>query len=420
MPIAPSARGLLLGLALALLPCALPAAAAKLYPTDRCVSDKLRAAAEVCGAVLGAEVAFESHQDQSRLDGAFGKARVKLAKAWGRAEKRVAKQVDCAETTNASAVIAARDRGGRRRRRRRGERRPRSRERGRRALRGRPARGDARRLRGPVPRPEPAPPPAQLRPPAPASHRRLEHGAGRLPGGAPARSATAAPRRPTVPPSRTSSRSWSTTWWRSRPSRPPSTTRASRCITPEPGRRTWARSSSPICFARHAVRVLREARHRQQAGHLLPGRRRLLGLPHLLPSPTCKTSSAGPATTRTTPRPASPTSRTPTTRSRTGTSSSCPVLHRRHPLRRRQSTTTDSGNSRAPSSTTAAVNARVVEKWAREHFVIPEQVFVTGSSAGAYGASSNAPLAAWSTSGRRRSSRCSATPATASSPRTSW
>jgi hypothetical protein len=28
----------------------------------------------------------------------------------------------------------------------------------------------------------------------------------------------------------------------------------------------------------------------------------------------------------------------------------------------------------------------VVEKWAREHFVNPEQVFVTGSSAGAYGA----------------------------------
>jgi hypothetical protein len=31
-------------------------------------------------------------------------------------------------------------------------------------------------------------------------------------------------------------------------------------------------------------------------------------------------------------------------------------------------------------------NARVVEKWAREHFVNPEEVFVTGSSAGAYGA----------------------------------
>jgi hypothetical protein len=32
------------------------------------------------------------------------------------------------------------------------------------------------------------------------------------------------------------------------------------------------------------------------------------------------------------------------------------------------------------------VNARVAEKWAREHFVNPEQLFVTGSSAGAYGA----------------------------------
>jgi len=32
------------------------------------------------------------------------------------------------------------------------------------------------------------------------------------------------------------------------------------------------------------------------------------------------------------------------------------------------------------------VNAQVAEKWAREHFVAPEQVFVTGSSAGAYGA----------------------------------
>jgi len=37
-------------------------------------------------------------------------------------------------------------------------------------------------------------------------------------------------------------------------------------------------------------------------------------------------------------------------------------------------------------------NARVVEKWAREHFVNPDEVFVTGSSAGAYGAWFNAPL----------------------------
>lgn len=37
-------------------------------------------------------------------------------------------------------------------------------------------------------------------------------------------------------------------------------------------------------------------------------------------------------------------------------------------------------------------NSRIVEKYAREHFVNPEQIFVTGSSAGAYGAWFNAPL----------------------------
>jgi hypothetical protein len=37
-------------------------------------------------------------------------------------------------------------------------------------------------------------------------------------------------------------------------------------------------------------------------------------------------------------------------------------------------------------------NAKVAEKWAREHFVNPEMVFVTGSSAGSYGALFNAPL----------------------------
>ncbi len=37
-------------------------------------------------------------------------------------------------------------------------------------------------------------------------------------------------------------------------------------------------------------------------------------------------------------------------------------------------------------------NARVAEKWAREHFIAPEDVFVTGSSAGAYGAWFHAPL----------------------------
>jgi len=37
-------------------------------------------------------------------------------------------------------------------------------------------------------------------------------------------------------------------------------------------------------------------------------------------------------------------------------------------------------------------NARIAEKWAREHFLNPDVVFVTGSSAGAYGAWFHAPL----------------------------
>jgi hypothetical protein len=37
-------------------------------------------------------------------------------------------------------------------------------------------------------------------------------------------------------------------------------------------------------------------------------------------------------------------------------------------------------------------NAKIAEKWAREHFVDPDVVFVTGSSAGAYGAWFHAPL----------------------------
>ncbi len=37
-------------------------------------------------------------------------------------------------------------------------------------------------------------------------------------------------------------------------------------------------------------------------------------------------------------------------------------------------------------------NARAVEKWTREHFLDPDEVFVTGSSAGAYGAWFHAPL----------------------------
>lgn len=44
------------------------------------------------------------------------------------------------------------------------------------------------------------------------------------------------------------------------------------------------------------------------------------------------------------------------------------------------------GNLRVTIHHKGYVNAQVAEKWAREHFVNPDQVFVTGSSAGSYGA----------------------------------
>jgi hypothetical protein len=94
------------GAALTLLLLAAPSDAAKLYGTDRCVSDKLRAVGNVCQTVLRSYEDWEGHQDQARLDASLGKARVKLAKAWGRAEKRVRKEVDCAETTRTSAELA--------------------------------------------------------------------------------------------------------------------------------------------------------------------------------------------------------------------------------------------------------------------------------------------------------------------------
>ncbi len=93
-----------------LVPAALfvaPAAAAELYGADRCASDKLRAAARVCGAVLEAHARYEGDQDVGRRDATLAKQRSKLAKAWARAEKRVAKELDCGETTAPDAEVAA-------------------------------------------------------------------------------------------------------------------------------------------------------------------------------------------------------------------------------------------------------------------------------------------------------------------------
>jgi hypothetical protein len=91
----------------ALLAAQAPAAAAKLYGADRCVSDKLRAAARVCGAALEAHARYDRDQDAGRRDAALSRARGKLAKAWARAEKRVAKELDCSETTAPDVEVSA-------------------------------------------------------------------------------------------------------------------------------------------------------------------------------------------------------------------------------------------------------------------------------------------------------------------------
>jgi len=51
--------------------------------------------------------------------------------------------------------------------------------------------------------------------------------------------------------------------------------------------------------------------------------------------------------------------------------------------------TTPGENAKAPLNHFGRINAEVVEQYAREHFVNPDEVFVTGSSAGAYGAIMN-------------------------------
>ena len=142
----------------------------------------------------------------------------------------------------------------------------------------------------------------------------------------------------------------------------------------------------PICSTRHAVGVLRQARHRQQDDGVLPGRRRVLGLP------LCSAADA-----QDVGRPgrqpgerehaASPTSTNPENPFRDWNVVFVPyctgdvhwgdavVDHAARPA-----------NSSVTIHHKGYVNAQVAEKWAREHFVNPDAVFVTGSSAGAYGA----------------------------------
>ena len=75
-------------------------ARAGVYPTNTCVSAKMTAAAAYCQSALKAWSTWEKKQDDAKRDAALGKAVTKLGESWTKAEtKATDKDVDCAQTT---------------------------------------------------------------------------------------------------------------------------------------------------------------------------------------------------------------------------------------------------------------------------------------------------------------------------------
>lgn len=96
----------ILGAALALILA--PAAMAAPYPTNACVGAKLRAAASECKATFRTWSAWERHQDDARRDAALARTSARLDRQWSRAETKSLNQgVDCADTTTTSAALEA-------------------------------------------------------------------------------------------------------------------------------------------------------------------------------------------------------------------------------------------------------------------------------------------------------------------------
>lgn len=109
----PIARGLVLGGMGIISVCAwffgppVLQAATPIYPTNTCVSSKLGATARYCSQVLRAWAAFETNQDPAKRDAKLLAAQARLAKRWGSAEEKASrKQVDCAQTTVSSSGMA--------------------------------------------------------------------------------------------------------------------------------------------------------------------------------------------------------------------------------------------------------------------------------------------------------------------------
>jgi hypothetical protein len=101
-----AAGALPVGAALLLLAAAPPAHAAKAYPTNTCVGAKLKDAGKYCGAVFKAWSVWDKKQDAAKRDAAIAKAQTKLNAAWAKAEaKSTAAGVDCAQTTATAAGL---------------------------------------------------------------------------------------------------------------------------------------------------------------------------------------------------------------------------------------------------------------------------------------------------------------------------
>jgi hypothetical protein len=79
---------------------------ADLYPTNVCVSKKLNAAAGQCRAVLAEWSAWEKHQKDEKRDTKLTKAAAILDKKWQKAEDwATGKGVDCSQTTASSSEM---------------------------------------------------------------------------------------------------------------------------------------------------------------------------------------------------------------------------------------------------------------------------------------------------------------------------
>jgi len=78
------------------------------YPTFACASSKQKAAANYCSAVLKAWAKWETKGDDTKRDGAIDKAAAKLEKQWAKAEDKAEKAgLDCSQSSFATSTFGA-------------------------------------------------------------------------------------------------------------------------------------------------------------------------------------------------------------------------------------------------------------------------------------------------------------------------